>query len=446
MRILVIGTGYVGLVTGASFAEMGHNVTCLDIDKDKIAALNLGIVPFYEPGLEELVKRNSKAERLLFTNSYEACTENAQVIFLALPSPSNPDGSCNTAFLENAVMEISRCLKGHVTVINKSTAPAGTCFRLQILLEQALKAQKNPATFDMVSNPEFLKEGSAVQDFMKPDRIIIGGETQKAIETVKEIYAPFNLNHERVVEMDILSAEMTKYAANAMLATRISFMNEISAICKKVGANINLVRKGIGSDSRIGYSFLYAGIGYGGSCFPKDVRALCDIAKKNGVEPHLLKAVEEVNQHQKKLLVQNIDQYFSLRGGINGKTIAVWGLSFKPDTDDVREAPSLTIIPELLKRGAILKLYDPVAAENAKKSLAPHQNLHFCQSEEETVKDADAIALLTEWKQFRIVDFKQILKKMRSKVIFDGRNQYKPGEVNKLGYHYIGIGQPDVIN
>lgn len=443
MHILMVGTGYVGLVTGACFAEMGHFVTCLDIDEEKIQKLSQGQIPIYEPGLGEIVKRNIEQGRLHFSTKYETCVKNAQVCFIAVPTPSNIDGSCDISFVEAAASTIAKHMgSDYKVIVNKSTVPVGTAHRVkEVMLEVNPDLQ-----FDVVSNPEFLKEGAAVQDCLKPDRIIIGADSEKAKEILKKIYAPFTFNHERILCMDILSSEMTKYAANAMLATRISFMNEMAAICKKVGANINEVRKGIGSDSRIGYSFLYPGVGYGGSCFPKDIRALIHTAKNFGVEPSLLLAADSINNRQKKLLAEQMQAYFEKRGGIRGKTICVWGLAFKPDTDDMREAPSLSFIEEMHKEGAKLKVFDPVSMPNAKKMLHNFPNIEWCHDEFDAARGSDAIALLTEWKQFRHVDFTPLKKSMHGFAFFDGRNQYKPLEMMEKGFDYISIGAPDCIH
>lgn len=446
MKILIVGTGYVGLVTGACFAEMGHQIICLDIDEEKIEKLKKGIIPIYEPGLEELVERNLKAKRITFTTNYSKSVKASDVFFIAVPTPSNDDGSCNTSFLEEAVKEISKHVEHYSVIVNKSTVPMGTAFLVKKILLEEFEKRKVSIPFDVVSNPEFLKEGNAIYDCMKPDRVVIGTDSLKASEIMREIYAPFMLNHDRLIEMDILSAEMTKYAANAMLATRISFMNELSQICKKIGANINHVRIGIGSDKRIGDSFLYAGAGFGGSCFPKDLRALAFAAKKVGYKPALLEAVEEINNYQKKELGKNIKKYFDKKGGLEGKTIAIWGLSFKPDTDDMREAPSLILIEELQKHGAHLRLFDPVSMKNAKKFIKDPTNITWCKDEFDACNEADAIALLTEWKQFRLVNFEPIINNMRNKVFFDGRNQYNPHVMKKKGFDYIGIGVPDLVD
>ncbi len=445
MQILIVGTGYVGLVTGACFAEMGHTVQCLDIDRDKILKLQQGHIPIFEPGLEELVKRNVAQERLMFTTDYQQGVAFAKVCFIAVPTPAREDGSCNTSYVVTAARSIAEVMEDYKIVVNKSTVPVGSAALVAKTMREELARRNRSILFDVVSNPEFLKEGAAVQDCLKPDRIIIGSDSSQAADALKEIYSAFTLSHDRILSMDILSAEMTKYAANAMLATRISFMNEMAEICKRVGANINEVRKGIGSDSRIGYSFLYPGVGYGGSCFPKDIRALASIAKQVGADPLILEAVDAVNTRQKKRLGEQMMQYFSSKGGVSGKTIAVWGLSFKPDTDDMREAPSLSLIEQLLAQGARLRLFDPIAIPNAKKMLQSHPAITWCGSEAEAASGADAIALMTEWKQFRLVDFKPILKKMTGRAFFDGRNQYKPAEMKTKGFDYISIGTPDAL-
>lgn len=441
MQILMVGTGYVGLVTGACFAEMGHTVTCLDIDAEKIRLLEQGVIPIYEPGLEEIVRRNIKQRRLFFTTDYAKGVASALVCFIAVPTPSNDDGSCNISYVESAAKMIANHMKEYRVIVNKSTVPVGTAYRVASVMREVTHVP-----FDVVSNPEFLKEGAAVQDCLKPDRIIIGSDRQKPAEALKEIYSAFTLSHDRILTMDILSAEMTKYAANAMLATRISFMNEMAEICKQVGANVNEVRKGIGADTRIGYSFLYPGIGYGGSCFPKDIRALIAVAKNAGITPLLLQATDEINNRQKTVLSKKMARYFAKRGGLKGKTIAVWGLSFKPDTDDMREAPSLTFIEELIKQGVNLRLFDPIAMPNARKILEGLPNLAWCTDEFDAAQGADAIALMTEWKQFRLVDFKPIREKMRGAAFFDGRNQYKPLDMKHKGFDYISIGVPDCIH
>ena len=425
----MVGTGYVGLVTASCFAEMGHQVICLDIDAQKIANLKRGIIPIFEPGLIEVIERNVSAGRLSFTTDYEAVKQ-ATVCFLAVPTPSREDGSCDLSYVFAAASEIARHMDSEKIIVNKSTVPVGTGKYVKECI-----AAITDHSFDVVSNPEFLKEGSALHDCMKPDRIIIGAETPHAIKIMREIYSSFTINHDRIFVMDIVSAEMTKYAANAMLALRISFMNELSHLCEKVGANINQVRIGIGSDARIGYQFLYAGAGFGGSCFPKDIRALCATAKEHDLSLSILEACESVNEKQKTLLGKKILQHFS---SVQGKTIAIWGLSFKPDTDDIREAPALILIEELLRSGATLRVYDPVAMPNAKKILG--DRVHYCKDEYDAAHDADALVLITEWKQFRFVDFSKI--QLKQKVLFDGRNQYAFSDMKALGFEYFGIGVP----
>ena len=444
MEILIIGTGYVGLVTGTCFAQMGHIVTCLDIDKNKIEKLNKNIPTIYEKNLFSMIKKNKKEKRLFFTDDYNK-VKDSLAIFLCLPTPCKKDGSCDTSFLEKAAKEISKHINDYKLIINKSTAPMGTLFKLKELIKKETKIK-----FDVASNPEFLKEGSAVDDCMKPDRIIIGSNSQKAFQILEEIYSPFMVNRDKIIKMDILSAEMSKYAANAMLATRISFMNELSHICKEYGADINSVRKAIGSDRRIGSSFLYAGVGYGGSCFPKDIKALCSASKKKGYTPILLEAVEAINNNQKKELFKIIKKYFEKKGGLKNKTIAIWGLSFKPDTDDMREAPSLTLIKELNENGVKLRVFDPVAMKNAKNILKflllkkDFKNIYWSKDEFDAANGSDGIALLTEWKQFRLINFEN-LKNLKNKVLFDGRNQYNPLKMKKNGFEYIGIGVKKIV-
>ncbi|MCP5506158.1 MAG: UDP-glucose/GDP-mannose dehydrogenase family protein [Chlamydiales bacterium] len=438
MNILVIGVGYVGLVTAACFAEMGHQVTCLDIDRKKIDALKKGTIPFYEPGLKELVMRNTAEKRLGFTTSYEAVKE-ADLIFIAVGTPSKKGGEADLSFVEASAESIGQYLKGYTVIVNKSTVPVGTARKLKTIIRDQ---SPQDALFDVVSCPEFLKEGSAIDDCMKPDRIIIGSASEKASRILRRLYSSFTFNHDRILVMDIESAELTKYASNAMLATRISFMNELSGLCEKVGANINQVRLGMSGDHRIGYHFLYAGAGYGGSCFPKDIRALCALAHELNVETPLLEAVTTVNEKQKKKLAKKVSDYFTKKGSIKGKTIAIWGLSFKPNTDDMREAPSLTLIESLLKKGASLRLYDPVAMDKAKQLLKGKEQIRFCVNEYQAAQNADAVVLMTEWKQFRFVNLKTVLTKMRGNAFFDGRNQYNAKEMAAKGFHYVGVGIP----
>ncbi len=440
MKILIVGTGYVGLVTAASFSEMGHDVIALDNDAKKIANLKNGILPIYEPGLKELVDRNVAAGRLVFTTDYSQSVKQSVVCFIAVPTPSSPDGSCDLTYMLSAATEIASHLNDYKIIVNKSTVPVGTAHIIYRHIAAILKERELDIAFDVVSNPEFLKEGSALNDCMKPDRIILGTESPKAAQIMRDLYSSFMINHDRIFLMDSLSAEMTKYAANAMLALRISFMNELASLCEKTGANIKQVRLGVGSDQRIGYQFLYAGAGYGGSCFPKDIRALASMAKKHHIQMSILDSIEEVNERQKKTLTHKILSYFSAQGGVQGKTIAIWGLSFKPDTDDIREAPSLSLIEDLLNQGAIIRAYDPAAMPKACEILG--DAVCFCKDEYDAARNAHAIVLVTEWKQFRFVDFSKILPHLQQNVFFDGRNQYQLSEMHLLGLEYFGIGVP----
>ncbi len=443
MKLLVVGTGYVGLVTGSCFAEMGHSVTCLDIDQEKIALLKQGGIPIFEPGLEEIVKRNAEAGRLKFTTDFAEGIKTALVCFLAVSTPASENGSANLTYLKQAAEKIAEHMTDYTIIVNKSTVPVGTADLVHEWIEAVLKRRQVNIEFDVVSNPEFLKEGEAVSDFMKPDRIVIGTKNPRVAVLMQELYAPFNLSFDRVLIMDPLSAEMTKYAANAMLASRISFMNEIAHLCEKVGADISKVRKGIGSDLRIGPAFLYAGAGYGGSCFPKDIKALQATAREWGCPTPVLDAIEEVNGKQKELVPQKIHDYY--KGDLASKTIAVWGLAFKPGTDDMREAPSLILIRSLLQQGAHVRLFDPVAMQKAKQLLRPSPQITWCKDEFEAASGADAIALMTEWKQFRFVDFKRILPTMKGNAFFDGRNQYTPSEMAVRGFDYFCIGRPPAL-
>ena len=439
MKILLFGIGYVGLVTGTCFAEMGHEVICLDIDKNKIDKLKKGIIPFYEPGLQELVERNQKAGRLIFTTDDPSLPS---VCFITVGTPSTKSGAADLSQVNAAVQTIANHLTAYTVIINKSTVPVGTTRKIKQHIRETLSERQVDIPFDVVSSPEFLKEGSAIEDCMKPDRIIIGSDSEKATRILHKLYSPFTFNHDRIMIMDIESAELTKYASNAMLATRISFMNELATICEKVGANINHVRVGMSADHRIGYHFLYAGVGYGGSCFPKDIRALKAMADKLKIKTPMLEAVEAINEKQKKRLSKKISDYFAKKGGISGKTIAIWGLSFKPNTDDMREAPSLTLIHSLLRKGATLCIYDPIAMDNAKKLLKGKKGIRFCLSEYQAAHNADAVVLVTEWKQFRFVNLNTVLTKMRGNAFFDGRNQYKPKEMTAKGFCYFGVGVP----
>ncbi len=440
MDILVIGIGYVGLVTATCLAEMGHSVICLDIDKEKISRLNKGIIPIYEPGLEEMVKRNVAAGRIHFTTEYKESVEATAVCFISVDTPIGQDGQANLSAVRNVSRSLAQHMTGYRLIVNKSTVPPGTARHIGVWMKEVLDERGVSYPVDVVANPEFLKEGNAVVDFMKPDRVIIGIDNQDAAKTMKEIYSPFMLSHERIIMMDTISAEMTKYASNAMLATRISFMNELSGLCELTGANINQVRKGMGSDERIGYSFLYAGAGYGGSCLPKDVMALQMHGMTLNYPMQLLESVHQINERQKTAIGTKIESYFSDKGGLNGRSIAILGLSFKPDTDDMREASSLVLIKQLLVHGASVRLYDPIAMPNAKKLLPDNPSIIWCKDEYEAAYGVDALALLTEWKQFRFLNFTQLQNQMNGRGFFDGRNQYLPEEMARLGFDYYCFG------
>ncbi len=436
MKITIVGTGYVGLVTGACFAEVGIDVTCVDIDEKKIEGLNNGVIPIYEPGLEEIVERNIEKNRLHFYTKLSECLDGTQVVFSAVGTPPDEDGSADLKYVLDVAREVGRNMTDYMLVVTKSTVPVGTAKRVKEAISDELKKRNADIPFDVASNPEFLKEGAAVDDFLKPDRIVVGIESERAEELMSKLYKPFTLNGHPVIFMDIASAEMTKYAANAMLATRISFMNDIASLCEIMGADVNMVRKGIGSDPRIGHKFIYPGIGYGGSCFPKDVKALIKTADENGFNMRILKSVEEVNDDQKNVLFEKAKTYF--KGDLKGKTVALWGLSFKPQTDDMREAPSLVIINSLLEAGCKVKAYDPVAMEEAKRKIG--DAVVYCNDQYEALLEADCLMLVTEWKEFRIPNFSVMKKLMNAPVIFDGRNIYDVSELREAGFHYEGIG------
>ena len=437
-NITIIGTGYVGLVTGTCFAEMGNKVTCVDIDTQKIANLKKGIIPIYEPGLENLVSNNSKNGNLNFTTNLIAILPKTDIIFIAVGTPMQEDGSADLQHVLQVAQQIGENMTKPVVIVDKSTVPVGTADKVRKTIQTALDKRKQNITFDVVSNPEFLKEGNAIADFMKPDRIIIGSDNLKSIETLKNIYAPFFRTHDRFIIMDIKSAELTKYAANAMLATKISFMNEMANICELVGADINKVRIGIGSDSRIGYNYIYPGAGFGGSCLPKDVNALEHTAKEYGYTPNLLTAVNQVNDNQKLVIANKVIKHFG--SDLTGKTFAVWGLAFKPGTDDMREAPSIYIIKELVKRGAKINAYDPKAMDEAKTHYLKNTTVNYCDDKYEALKNANALLLLTEWKEFRSPDFDIIKENLNQAIIFDGRNQYNALQLEKEGIVYYQIG------
>jgi UDPglucose 6-dehydrogenase len=439
LKISVIGTGYVGLVSGACFAQMGNSVVCVDVDEKKIEKLNNGVVPIYEPGLEEMVKENHKQGTLAFTTDVKKAVESAEVCFVAVGTPMGEDGSADLKYVLAVAKSIGEHMIKPLVVVDKSTVPVGTADKVKAAIESELAKRGVKIDFSVVSNPEFLKEGAAIEDFMKPDRVVIGADNERAMGVMRELYAPFTRSHDRFIGMDIRSAEMTKYAANAMLATKISFMNEISNICERVGADVNKVRIGIGSDARIGYSFIYPGCGYGGSCFPKDVQALAKTAKDYGYTPKILDAVEAVNYEQKKVLPSKVIKKFGEK--LDGITFAVWGLSFKPETDDMREASSITLIKELISRGAKIKAYDPKAVDEAKEHYLKNiANVEYSESKYDAISDVDAMILVTEWKEFRSPDFYELAEKMKQKIIFDGRNQYNAEKLTKLGFEYYQIG------
>ena len=431
MNIAVVGTGYVGLVTGTCFSEMGINVTCVDIDPSKIESLKQGIIPIYEPGLEELVKKNYQAGRLKFTTKLESCLDEVEVIFSAVGTPPDEDGSADLRYVLDVARTIGRNIKQYVLVVTKSTVPVGTAKKVKAVIQEELDKRGVSIPFDVASNPEFLKEGTAIKDFMTPDRVVVGVESDKAKELMDKLYKPFTLNHYRMIFTDIPSAEMIKYAANAMLATRISFMNDIANLCDLVGADVNMVRRGIGSDSRIGNKFLYPGCGYGGSCFPKDVKALIKTASQYGYNMQVLQAVESVNETQKTILFEKLKRVLK---DLQGKTIALWGLAFKPDTDDMREAPSLVIIDLLQKAGCEIKVYDPVAMEECKRRIG--DQVIYCKDLYDAALDADAILLLTEWKEFRLPSWNVLKRTMKSPVVIDGRNIYDKKEMKEIEFIY----------
>lgn len=436
MNIVIVGTGYVGLVSGVCFAEMGANVTCVDIDQQKIKNLKKGILPIYEPGLEPMVLRNQQAERLQFTTAIKECLDTAKIVFIAVGTPSNEDGSADI----DHVLEVARTIGKHMTdylvVTIKSTVPVGTAAKVKQVVNDELNERKVQIPFDIASNPEFLKEGDAIRDFMSPDRVVVGVETEKARKIMENLYRPFLLKNFRVLFMDVPSAEMTKYAANAMLATRISFMNQIANLCERVGANVNNVRLGIGSDTRIGHKFLYAGPGYGGSCFPKDVKALIGMGREHGYPMELIESVDRVNEAQKKVLFKKLHDYYG--GTLKGRTVAVWGLSFKPQTDDIREAPSIVLIKSLLQAGCRVQVYDPAAINQARLLLG--KSVHYADDMYQAANNAHALILVTEWKEFRMPSWEMLHKIMHTPLVVDGRNIYNPQEIREKGFEYIGIG------
>jgi UDPglucose 6-dehydrogenase len=443
MKLTIIGTGYVGLVTGACFAEMGSRVTCVDIDAAKIENLKKGILPIYEPGLEKIVQENMADGTLWFSTHLEEAARDCQIFFIAVGTPPGEDGSADLQYVRQVAARIGQCMTDYAVIVDKSTVPVGTADQVANVVQTELDRRGSDLEFDVVSNPEFLKEGAAIQDFLKPDRIIVGVNSERAAKIMTRLYAPFSMNRDKMILMNVRDAEMTKYAANAMLATKISFMNEIANICEQLGVDVENVRKGIGSDSRIGYSFIYPGAGYGGSCFPKDVKALIKTSKDTGVEPAVLAAVENRNNLQKKVLAEKIKTRFGT--DLRGRCFALWGLAFKPGTDDMREAASIVLLEDLLAAGATVLAYDPVAMNQAARELPgawlDSGRLKLADDQYQALENADALILVTEWKTFRRPDFKRMEQFLKEKIIFDGRNQYDPEEVAEFGFEYHGIGR-----
>lgn len=436
MNIAIVGTGYVGLVSGACFAEMGIDVTCVDINPEKIKCLLNGEIPIYEPGLDDLVKRNVEAGRLHFTTDLTTCLDNVEVVFSAVGTPPDEDGSADLQYVLEVARTFGQHIKKYTILVTKSTVPVGTAKKVKAVIEEELTERGEQIDFEVASNPEFLKEGAAIKDFMSPDRVVVGIESDRAKKVMERLYRPFQMNNYRLYFMDIPSAEMTKYAANAMLATRISFMNDIANLCDLVGANVDMVRKGIGADTRIGSKFLYPGCGYGGSCFPKDVKALARTAREYGYTMGVIEAVEAVNERQKEIVVKKLQDKL---GTLRGKTIALWGLAFKPETDDMREAPALVVIEKLLEAGASVKVYDPVAMDECRRRIG--DRVVYCKDMYDVVIDADALAVLTEWKEFRIRSWSVIKRVMKQPVLVDGRNIYSKDEVIAEGFEYAAIGK-----
>ena len=441
MRVTIFGTGYVGLVTGTCLAEVGHHVVCVDIDAAKVEGLRNGVIPIYEPGLEPMVKANFAEGRLAFTTDAASAIAHGDVIFIAVGTPPDEDGSADLQYVLKVADTIGTHLTRPAVVVDKSTVPVGTADRVRATIADALARRGAQVAFDVVSNPEFLKEGAAVEDCMRPDRIVIGADSPAAVEKLRKLYAPFNRNHERIVVMDVRSAELTKYAANAMLATKISFMNEIANIAERVGADVEMVRQGIGSDPRIGWHFIYPGAGYGGSCFPKDVQALARTAQQHGYRAELLDAVESVNHRQKGHLFELIVRHYGGEAALKGKTFAVWGLAFKPNTDDMREASSRTLLAQLWDAGARVQAFDPEAAHEAGRIFGTRDDLALCEHAADALEGADALVVVTEWKQFRSPDFARLKASLADAAVFDGRNLYDPAEVEAAGIAYYGIGR-----
>ena len=444
MKISVFGTGYVGLVSGACLAEVGHHVICLDRDHIKIEKLHNGIIPIWEPGLEALIERNVAAGRLNFTTDADNTVHHGEIQFIAVGTPAEEDGSADLQYVLEVAEKISHNMQDYKVIVNKSTVPVGTANQTKATISQLLKQRGANIPFDVVSNPEFLKEGAAVSDFLKPDRIILGIESERARSLMYELYEPFNRNHDRIIIMDLCSAEMTKYVANAMLATKISFMNEMANLAELLGADIEEVRRGIGADPRIGHHFIYPGCGYGGSCFPKDIKALDRTAQQVGYNPKLIKAIQAINDTQKTILYSKLLDHFGGASQLDGLTIGVWGLSFKPNTDDMREAPSRTLMEALWQSGATVQAYDPVALEEAKRIYSSQAQLKLFDDKYEALQDVDALVICTEWQQFRVPDLEEMARRMRQKVIIDGRNLYSPKKLVSAGWEYMAIGRSPI--
>ncbi len=444
MNVCIVGTGYVGLVSAACFAEMGNNIFCVDVNPKVVEMLKDGKVHIYEPGLEEMVKRNTEEGRLNFTTSLADGLADSQVVFITVGTPSGDDGSCDLRYVDAVAREIGERMTAPKIVVDKSTVPVGTADRVRAIIDEELKKRGESIHFDVVSNPEFLKEGDAVNDFMKPDRVVVGTEDEESAEVLRTLYGPFARSREKLIVMGVRSAEMTKYAANCMLATKISFINEVANICERVGANVTEVRAGIGSDSRIGYSFIYPGVGYGGSCFPKDVKALIGTAKEHGYEARLIQSVDDVNDAQKHVLAEKIKAYYEPQGGVEGKTLAIWGIAFKANTDDIREASAIEVIKDLTALGMKVKAFDPVANERAREEVGNIEGLEIMDDQYGVIEGADALAVITDWNQFRDPDFDKIKEMLNAPIVFDGRNLYQPERMGQAGFAYFSIGRQPV--
>nr|WP_321257153.1 UDP-glucose/GDP-mannose dehydrogenase family protein [uncultured Pseudodesulfovibrio sp.] len=444
MNVCIVGTGYVGLVSAACFAEMGNNIYCVDVNPKVVETLRNGQVHIYEPGLEDLVKRNTEQGRLTFTTNLGEGLAEAEVVFITVGTPCGDDGSCDLSYVDAVAREIGQRMTSPKIVVDKSTVPVGTADRVRGIIADELEKRGESIDFDVVSNPEFLKEGDAVNDFMKPDRVIVGTEDENSAKALQNLYGPFARSREKLIVMGVRSAEMTKYAANCMLATKISFINEVANICERVGADVSEVRAGIGSDSRIGYSFIYPGVGYGGSCFPKDVKALIGTAAENGYDAKLIRSVDEVNNKQKHVLADKIKEYFEPQGGVNGRCLAVWGIAFKANTDDIREASAIEVIKDLTALGMKVRAFDPVANERAREEVGHLEGLEIMDDEYDVLDGADALAVVTDWNQFRDPDFERIKSAMKAPLVFDGRNLYQPERMGQAGFAYFSIGRMPV--